>query len=431
MKLLHTGDLHLGKTLHDASLAEDQAAMLDLLARELGADDYSALVIAGDVYDRAVPPAEAVALFSGFLARVRKERPDVDIFIVPGNHDSAQRLSFADAILGEQRIHIVGDPERSFTPIILSKGDDRLAFFLLPFLSAGTLAPPDDAAARPSVRALARTDARSAGQAGAQSGAVAPEFDFDREPDGPEPSIRILATQADLASEAARRLDAVLSSPDLAGVPSVLVAHLFAAGGAESSSERIFVGSAERVPPALFARFSYVALGHLHRPQRVTDRVWYSGSPLAYAFDEAADRKRFLKVDIDCRSKGFPVSVTDVPVTPFRAVTRLSGSFADFHSGSAHDARAADWLEITLTDSSLVANPIGLLRAKFPYLLSVRQGALGASSASDPTVAGEANGQTRDPVSDFCRFEEMLYGSVDPAKRELFASLLKECADEA
>lgn len=403
MKLLHTGDLHLGKSLHDTSLIEDQRVMLDQLARELESDDYAALVIAGDVYDRAVPPAEAVALFSAFLARVRRERPDVEIFIIPGNHDSAQRLSFADAILGEQRIHIVGDPERSFTPIILSKGDSRLAFFLLPFLAAGTLALPE-------------------GQ----------EFDFDRDPDASEPTTRLLASQADLASEAARRFESALASQSLRGIPTVLVAHLFAAGGAESSSERIFVGSAERVPPALFSRFSYVALGHLHRPQRVTDRMRYAGSPLAYAFDESGDRKRFLKVDIDCREAGFPVTVTEIPVVPFRAVTRLSGAFADFRSGSAFDARAADWLEITLTDDSLVANPIGLLRAKFPHLLSVRQGALdGTVPADDSDAGGETTERARDPVTDFCRFEEMLYGSVDPAKRDLFAELLKECSDEA
>ncbi len=428
MKLLHTGDLHLGKTLHDASLIEDQGVMLGQLARELGEDDYAALVIAGDVYDRAVPPAEAVALFSGFLARVRKERPDVDIFVIPGNHDSAQRLSFADAILGEQRIHIVGDPERSFSPIILSKGGDRLAFFLLPFLAAGTLSPGGDAL-RSGPEATTFTDEREPSRAGA------PEFDFDGPGTSAGGTSRVLATQAELAAEAARRFDEVLSSPDLEGIPSVLVAHLFAAGGAESSSERIFVGSAERVPPALFSRFSYVALGHLHRPQRVTGRMRYPGSPLAYAFDEAADRKCFLKVEIDCRDKGFPVTVTEIPTVPFRAVTRLSGAFADFHSGSAHDARAADWLEITLTDATLVTNPIGLLRAKFPYLLSVRQGALGeareAGGSAGPGEAGDGTGQTRDPVSDFCRFEEMLYGAVDPAKRELFAELLKECADEA
>ena len=150
--------------------------------------------------------------------------------------------------------------------------------------------------------------------------------------------------------------------------------------------------------------------------------------------DESGDRKCVLKGDIDCAAEGFPVSVTEIPVVPLRRVTRLSGPFSGFYSGKAFDAHADDWLEITLTDPSLVANPIGLLRSKFPRLLSVRQGALGDSPDGESQVGATDVGdteRTRDPVSDFCRFEEMLYGTVDPAKRDLFAELLKECSDEA
>lgn len=429
MKLLHTGDLHLGKNLHETSLLDDQACMLDRLADELGRDDYAALLVAGDVYDRTVPPAEAVALFSGFLVRLRQDFPDLDVCIIPGNHDSAQRLSYADGILGQQRIHIICHPEQSFTPIIATKGKERLALFLLPFLSPGTLQPP-----RPE-------DPPGNGGTPGGSATKTGELDFG-EPGRPEeagdgPRETLLVSQADLAREAARRFSAALATPGTADIPSVLVAHLFTVAGRPSESERLFLGSAEQVSPSLFSRFSYVALGHLHRSQKVTDRMYYSGSPLAYAFDEAGTEKSFLKVEIDTAAPGFPVAVTPIPVRPARKLTRLSGAFADFYAGTAFDRYASDYLEITLTDGELVVNPMNLLRPKFPWLLSLKQGSDAGregsgSGAEDGAKAGpETGAEARDPTADFSRFEEMLYGTVDPEKKKLFAELLSECADEA
>ena len=163
--------------------------------------------------------------------------------------------------------------------------------------------------------------------------------------------------------------------------------------------------------------------------------MYYSGSPLAYAFDESNDRKAFLKIEIDARTPGFPLTVTPVPIEPFRKVMRLSGSFADFYSQSRFDAYAADYLEITLTDDALVANPMNLLRPKFPWLLSLRQGISRPDDNAEGNVAGDPSliataSDRRDPLGDFVRFEELLYGFTDPAKRDLFASLIAECGDE-
>jgi len=409
MKLLHTADLHLGKSLHESSLLDDQRIMLAQLHDELAKDNYAALIVSGDIYDRTVPPAEAVELFSGFLVSLRQDFPELEIFIIPGNHDSAQRLSYADRILGTQHIHIVSSPEKSFIPIITAKNEEKLAIFLLPFLGAGTL------------KVSEKTE---------QLAIVSPEFDFSVS----EPSI--LLTQADLAAEASRRFSAVLANPELKGIPSVLIAHLFTQKGVSSDSERIFLGMAEQVNPSLFSRFSYVALGHLHRAQKLSERMYYSGSPLAYAFDEAGVPKHFLKVEIDCVAPGFPVTVTPIPVEPFRKVTRLSASFADFYTGTAYDAHAADYLEVTLTDSELIANPMNLLRTKFPYLLSLKQGigqaGTGLADNYDTKPGGSLNpGELLNPQDDFRRFEEMLHGEAEADRVELFRELLKECSDEA
>jgi exonuclease SbcD len=437
MKLLHTGDLHLGKSLHESSLIEDQKIMLDQLVKALAEDDYAALVIAGDVYDRTIPSAEAVELFSSFLARLRREFPTLEICVIPGNHDSSQRLSYANRILSEQRIHIVCSPEESFTPIITAKNDEKLALFLLPFLAPGTLAAGPGAKGEGARAARAKTPGDFSGELDFSAPAEDGNADRGGASDGETP---LLVTQSALAAEASRRFARALGDKSLAGIPTVLVAHLFTLNGKSSDSERAFLGNAEEVDPALFSGFTYVALGHLHREQAVTERMRYSGSPLAYAFDEAGTRKAFLKVEIGPEATGFPVTVTPIPVTPFRKVTRLSGAFADFYSGTSFDAHAADYLEITLTDDAMVANPMNLLRPKFPWLLSLRQGLSsgaspsaegGASDALAAVAGAEGPDGKRDPLDDFARFEELLYGFTDEAKRELFSSLLAECADEA
>ena len=417
MKLLHTGDMHLGKNLHEAPLIEDQKYMLNNLMAELARDSYAALILAGDVYDRTIPSAEAVELFSSFLVDLRHSYPELDICVIPGNHDSARRLSYADRILGEQHIHIICNPENSFTPIILSKNGERLAIWLLPFLAPGTLRPE------------AVTESNPAERNGNAN--QSPELDFSRDDE------RILISQADLAAEAARHFSSLLSTPEYAGYPSILVAHLFTLSGKSSESERIFLGTAEKVDPELFHNFAYVALGHLHRSQKVTERMYYAGSPLAYAFDEAGTEKKFLKVEIDCKSTGFPVQVTPIPIQPLHRVSRVSGRFDDFYTGTQFDSYADDFLEINLTDENLVVNPMNLLRPKFPNLLSLRQGMTEGSGTQADVPAGSVldsaksvNTEKRNPVEDFCRFEERLYGNVDQDRKELFSSLLSECANE-
>jgi len=444
MKLLHTGDLHLGKTLHETPLIDDQKSMLEQLIAELARDDYAALLIAGDIYDRTIPGADAVELFSSFLGNLRTRFPDLAVCFIPGNHDSAQRLGFADTILKTRNIHVVSDPEQSFHPLIITgKTGERTALFLLPFLAAGTLSPEklkeengEAADAQQTTRVAHATTEPKAG-----------EFDFGSKDDDASRTRsdsgagndehQALMSQGELAAEASRRFSRVLSTPEMKQVPTVLVAHLYTQGGLQSDSERAFLGTAERVSPELFRDFSYVALGHLHRPQKAAERMYYAGSPLAYSFDEAGDKKAFLKVEIDCAAPGFPATVTQIPVKPDRAVVRLSGAFEDFYSKTTHDRHAADYLEITLTDEGMVANPMNLLRPKFPWLLSIRQGqcASGTQGSNGDGDAGRAEPAAaeakRDPAADFDAFQIMLRGEADQQKSGLFRTLLKEASDEA
>lgn len=390
MKLLHTADLHLGKTLHETPLLSVQEKMLDDIHDILTQHDYAALIIAGDVYDRAIPSAEAVSLFSRFLARIREDCPDTAVCIIPGNHDSAQRLAFAHEILQNQRIYIAQDTCRLAEPVILTKGAEKLAVYLLPFLNFGAFSEEDKEAYR------------AAGD-----------------------------SQAEMAVVASHILQQAVQ-PDM---PALLAAHLFTIGGQSSSSERTFIGAAEYVNPDLFSCFDYVALGHLHRCQRITDRMYYSGSPLPYSFDESEDAKCVLSIDIDGTPKQSAagktsITIERIPIISERPLKRLEGVFTDFFTGTRYDEWSGCYLEITLDDAEVIAHPMQLLRQKFPFLLSIRQKSFMNQESQDGAEPLNLRERTaEDPLTlaeNFSRFEIIINGESNQMKQELFEQLCAE-----
>jgi exonuclease SbcD len=385
IKFLHSSDLHLGKVFHDQSLIEDQAVMLEELRLLLEDESYAALVIAGDVYDRSIPSPEAVDLFGAFLGKVKNKRPSLEIIVIPGNHDSASRLGFGREIFARLGIRFGVSVEECDKPVIVERGGECCAFFLLPFLSPG--------------------------------GAFSP--------------------QSALVEEAARRMEKArqelaLHSP---GASSVLVAHLFASGAEEAGSERVFMGNAEHVNISLFKGFDYIALGHLHRCQNIFNnaagiQATYSGSPLVYSFAEvssAEQKKCFLSVEL---KKG-AAKVEKIPVKPKRKVTSLSGPFIRFAGDDAELLAAKDdYLEIRLRDRGITENARDILKRRFPHLLSLRQDEALAfiSSGVRARVSGDLMRERQDISSDFREFLLGLYGDCPDvsAEIELFNSLLAE-----
>lgn len=337
MKFLQTGDLHLGKFFYEYPLLEDQKHVLKQLLDELKAEQstgvpYDALVIAGDVYDRSLPPAEAVQVFSDFLAETVKSFPELHVLIISGNHDSAIRLSYAQRILEKQRIHIRTDLSRIDEPVIVKD----TAFYLMPFLQPASLS------------VMASESIENTGNGGENH------------------ETAYLMSQSALAEEAVKRINLAKNEDAV----NVLVAHLFAAGSAESDSERIIWGTAEQVDGSLFDGFTYTALGHLHRCQKAGKHAHYSGSPLAYSFSEADADKVFLRVEIE---KDSEPAVTRIPVKPLHKVASLTGTFDEFFSSNKYDGYKDCFLEIESTEDSIIENPVVLLRKKFPYLLSFKQ----------------------------------------------------------
>jgi exonuclease SbcD len=404
IKFLHSADLHLGKTFHDLSLIEDQRHFLEQLTGILRDPSYRALVIAGDVYDRSIPSPEAVRLFGSFLSTVKAHNPPLEILAIPGNHDSPARLGFGRELFAELGIHFAADPEESFEPVMVKAADESCAFFLLPFLNPGSL----------------RTEEAGNGTN--------------------DPAAEILRSQAELAAEAARRLEKARGAVQ---GPAVLAAHLFAGGGLESASERIFLGGAERVDMGLFAGFDYVALGHLHRCQRAGKNGWYSGSPLAYSFDETETEKCVLSVEIPCWKEGNiegskpGPQITSIPVEPLHRVSRLAGSFERFYHPSPEDGelreKAGDYLEISLLDRSLTENALPLLQKQYPRLLSLRQDEARLELQAGRNIGPGDNitaGERRDTAADFEEFLTGLYGQTDEEKVTLFRELLGQLEAE-
>jgi exonuclease SbcD len=419
MLLLHAADLHLGKTLHERDLIPDQEAMLDRLLELLASRRPAALLLAGDLYDRSIPPPEAVRLFDSFLSRAVGADPGLVVVAIPGNHDSAARLSFGTQIMSRAGLHIRTEAELCVEPVMVERGGERAAIWPLPFLGAGSFALPREA------EGLDIPPKAGEGQA---------ELDFgpagDRAPPGDRNGEGLLRGQAELFAEAMRRIRPRLD----ARARNVLLAHCFAAGGAASESERAFVGAAEQVEAAPFDAFDYVALGHLHRFQAVGARGRYAGSPLAYSFSEGAEPKGFVLVDLK-PGGGFEAEL--LPIEPLHRLRVLEGPFSVLSAPGAFPEHRDDFIEARLTDAEGVLNPADPLRANFPNLLSVRQAAFELSPVPGLGGSAAAPGGRRDEgpasvIEDFQAFHEEMRGSrPDEGTEALFASLVLEAAREA
>ncbi len=466
MKFLQTGDLHLGKFFYEYPLLEDQKHVLKLLIDELKAEQdagtpYDALVIAGDVYDRSLPPADAVQAFSDFLAEVQKSFSELHVLIIPGNHDSAIRLSYAQKILEQQRIHIRTDLSRIDEPVIIKDA----AFYLMPFLQPASLSITEKAEKQPELSPAkaekpllaeksaneqqnltfdfdtadgAQSDAAAQSdeaQAATTAEAAASKTQAAAAQDSvataqSERKETYLMSQAALAEEALKRIN-LAKNKDIA---NILVAHLFAAGSIESDSERVIWGTAEQVDASLFKDFAYTALGHLHRYQKAAAHTFYSGSPLAYSFGESSGTgadKVFLRVEIE---KGAEPSVTAIPIKPLHRVVSLKGSFDEFLNSKTYDEYKDCFLEIESTEDSIVENPVMLLRKKFPLLLSFKQ-----DNAFEKISSAEMAGRRSDISSEnlsinsqFELFLKEIHGNFDGDETEkaLFDELFAKMKEE-
>jgi exonuclease SbcD len=342
MRLLHTSDWHLGRTLHRADLGPAQAAFLDHLVSTVRAERVEVVLVPGDVYDRAVPSLEAVALYDDALFRLRDA--GARVVVTSGNHDSASRLGVAARLVDRAGVHVRTRPQDVGTPVLLSDEHGEVAVYGLPYLepeAVRTLLPGEGEAPR--------------GHAGVLGRAME-------------------CVRADLARRPAR---------------SVVLAHAWVTGGEPSESERdIRVGGVGDVSAALFDGIDYTALGHLHGAQVLRPGLRYSGSPLAYSFSEAGHTKGSWLVELDAGGLG---SVELVPAPVPRRLSSVRGELAALLTDPSLAAHEGAYLSVVLTDAVRPEDPMARLRSRFPHVLVLDwqpQGAVSDERAYGARVAG-------------------------------------------
>jgi exonuclease SbcD len=365
MRFLHTSDWHLGRSLHRADLRQAQAAFLDHLVETVAAERVDAVLVAGDVYDRAIPPVDSVAHYEDALVRLRAA--GARVILISGNHDSARRLGVNSALVDAAGVHLRTRPGRLAEPVILHDEHGPVAVYGVPYLEPAVGLPEDsraeDSRAQDSRAQDSRATAATAGVTDPGTGQ-------------PVPRQR---SHASVLGEATARIRVDAAAAGL--TRTVVMAHAWVAAGRtdeerkaaaeqqQSGSERdISVGGIGYAPAALFDGFGYVALGHLHGQQTLTERMRYSGSPLPYSFSEKHHRKGSWLVEVGIDGK---TGVEWVPAPVYRRLAELTGHIDDLLTSAEHASHEDDFLAVTLTDTARPDAAMDRLRRRFPHVLTL------------------------------------------------------------
>jgi exonuclease SbcD len=375
MRLLHTSDWHLGRSFHRVDLLGAQAAFVDHLVETVRTERVDAVLVSGDVYDRALPPVDAVRLCDEALHRLAER---TKVVLIAGNHDSAQRLGFGAGLMGAAGVHVRTGQARVGDPIVLgADGAGPVAVYGIPYLEPELIR-------------------HGWGLSGRGHAAV--------------------------LGEAMRRIRA--DAGRRPGVPTVVLAHAFVTGGEPSDSERdISVGGVSHVPVSVFDGVDYVALGHLHGRQRLTESVRYSGSPLAYSFSEERHRKGSWLIDVGPAGVK-EINFVEAPVP--RRLARLRGRLDDLLTDAAHEPYREHWVRATLTDPVRPAAAMERLRGRFPHTLVLGFEPAGAAAAERGTWTERIKERSQlDLAFDFVG--EVGGAAATPAERALLQEAFECC----
>ena len=322
MRILHTSDWHIGRQFHNVSLLEDQRHVLDEIIDFITEHNIDVVLVAGDIYDRAIPPADAITLLDDVIDRISHQLK-IPLIIISGNHDSAQRLSFASRQLAKSGVHIIGQLSTQVEPVILNDEHGEIAFYGIPYADPA------------SVRDVLQVDVHSHQEA-----------------------MQVLTGQVKQDNPVGRRC--------------VVLSHCFIDGGDASESERpLSVGGADKVSYQLFSDFNYTALGHLHGPQyKGKQTIRYSGSILKYSFSEVNHHKSVTLVDMDAAGE---CVIQKLPLSPLRDMRIIEGTLEDIVNRAKDDTPAEDYFLIRLLDTHALYEPMARLRAVFPNILQLEK----------------------------------------------------------
>lgn len=373
MKLIHLSDIHLGKRVNEFSMLEDQAHILKKILAVVDEEKPNGVLIAGDVYDKSVPSTEAVQLFDDFLVRLAERK--LPVFIISGNHDSPERLSFANRLIDAVGIHLAPVYNGVVEPITLSDEYGPVNVYMLPFIKPAH------------VRGFF-PDTEITGYSDAVAAAIG--------------RMNIDKTQR-----------------------NVLITHQFVTGAQRSDSEELSVGGTDNIGAEVFCDFDYVALGHIHGPQNMdSGRIRYCGSPLKYSFSEAAQQKSVTVAEL--KEKG-TLEIHTVPLIPRRDMVELKGSYQqltlrEFYENTTYQE---DYTHITLTDEENIPDAVAKLRTVYHNLMKLDYD--NTRTRHSAAISGAENVETRSPIDLFAEFYELQNGlPMSAAQTELVAALIEK-----
>ncbi|MBR3276760.1 MAG: exonuclease SbcCD subunit D [Eubacterium sp.] len=376
MKFIHLSDLHIGKRVYEYSLLEDQAYILEEILKITEEERPDAAFLAGDIYDKSVPSAEAVALFDDFLVKLKALVPE--IFIVSGNHDSAARVAFGGRIMDRSGIHISPVYDGRIEPVSLETGEESVNIYLLPYIKP------------------------------VQVKHYFPEEEINSFSDALKLVIRQMNVDTDSRN--------------------ILVAHLCVTGAERAESEELYIGGAEDVPAELFEPFDYTALGHIHRPQNISRTVRYCGTPLKYSFSEAKDRK---SVTVGELHEDGVVSIKTVPLIPKRDMVEIRGTYEEVTARDfyADTSLTEDYVHVILTDEEDIPDAAAKLSVIYHGFMKLdydnkrtRQG--------DFDFAQQTDLSEKTPFDLFADlYEKQNSGPMDKEQAEMISSMIEKCKE--
>jgi DNA repair protein SbcD/Mre11 len=376
MKFIHTADWHLGKLVHGLYMTEEQRVVLDQFVQLVAEEQPDAVIVAGDLYDRSVPPTEAVELLNEVFYRINVELT-VPILAIAGNHDSAERLSFGSAWYRHHKLYLSGKIERTLEPVRMN----GVNFYLVPYAEPGV------------VRQLFEDESIHSHQ------------------------------------DAMQRIVGEIESTMNPNEPNVLIGHAFVLGGKTTDSERILsVGGSGCVHQDVFSPFTYTALGHLHSPDAIRhDSIRYSGSLLKYSFSEAKQRKSISIVEID---DGGNLLINERTLTPKRDLREIEGYLEELLDPSFYQTQQVeDYLKITLLDEGALIDPIQKLRQVYPNVLHLER-----KIERQQKLSSNLHSHSQEKKSEFDLFaqfyEEMTMKELSEQERDAMIQIIDEVKKE-
>lgn len=352
MRFLHLSDLHLGKRVNEFSMLEDQAYILKEILNIIDEQKVEAVLIAGDIYDKVIPSAEAVRLLDDFLTRIAAR--ELLVFLISGNHDSAERIAFGARLMSSRQIYLSPVFEADVEPVTVRDEYGEINIYMLPFV-------------KPSL--VKR---------------LYPEEEIITYQDAVNAAVQHMQIDTDKRN--------------------ILLAHQFVTGAARCDSEELSIGGVDDVDASVFEGFEYVALGHLHGPQKIgKETVRYSGTPLKYSFSEASHKKAAIIVDVE--EKG-TVKIQQIPLIPKHDMREIRGTYMEVTALDFYkDMNTEDYLHITLTDEEDIPDAIGKLRTIYPNIMKLSYDNLRTRAAV--TVRGTAEVEEKSPMELLKEFYEL------------------------